>query len=143
MLAAEREAVTSLLATRPGWRLAVDADDADTASIRWQRARETDYQPYRRRGDWNRDGISDLAVVLVRDSLFAAYWLPGTPRGFGPPEALFEGHELVVGGLFGGQGELAIGPFESDALWIFRWNSRTQRLELAPDESEDPLPPLR
>jgi hypothetical protein len=127
---AERAAISALTARNPGWRLAEERDNAFPEGIREQRTREPRYHPYRRRGDWNRDGVSDLAVVLVRDSMFQAYWLPGAPTGFGAAESLGETPELRWGGLFEHDGGLLLGPFQSDAVWVYRWNDRTGTLEI-------------
>jgi hypothetical protein len=132
--AAADRAVQALVAAHPGWRVAEARDNGDSAGLRRQREREPGFEPYRRQGDWNRDGRADLAVVLVRDTVFRAYWLPGTPSGFGPAEELGETPDLRQGGLFELDRALVIGPFESDALWVYRWNASTRRLEPAPED---------
>lgn len=129
----ERGAVDALLARRRGWRLATLADHGDTAGVRELRAREAGYHPYVRRGDWNRDGHRDLAIVLVRGDRYEAWWIPGSARGPGAAHALGETTTLRAGGLFEFGGELAIGPFESDAIDLYRWDARTATLELVPD----------
>ena len=132
---AEDAAVTRLVAANPGWRLADSRDHGDSAGVRRQREREPGFTPYRRRGDWNGDGLADLAVVLVRDTIYRAVWLRGTATGFGPAEPLGETPDLRMGGLFDIDGALVVGPFESDAVWVWRWNAATGRLELADDDT--------
>lgn len=129
----EQRAVSALLERQRGWRLADDRDNADADGLARQRAREVGYHPYRRRGDWNRDGHQDLAVVLVRDTTFIAFWIAGRPSDYAPAEEVGATSELRIGGLFGSEQELMIGPFESDAIWVFRWNAATRRLELVPE----------
>lgn len=131
---AEHAAMAALAAQQPGWRMAEERDNTFPEGIREARDRIPGYHPYRLRGDWNRDGMPDLALVLVRDSTFAAWWLPGTRTGYGAAQELGQVPELRWGGLFEHEGGLLVGPFQSDAVWVYRWDPRAGTLALEPNE---------
>src|SRR5256886_10160013 len=46
---------------------------------------EPGYEPYRASGDFDRDGINDVAVVLVRGDSGVIVWLRGVSSGYASP----------------------------------------------------------
>lgn len=62
---AERRIVAAWLADHPSHRLASDVDCQCSEQLRQIRELDPGYQPYYVRGDFNRDGFEDLAVVVL------------------------------------------------------------------------------
>lgn len=132
---AETAAVRVLLAGRPGWRLATRSDNADP-QLDSLRRREPGYEPYLRRGDWDRDGREDFAVVLRRDTAFVVYWFRAKAEGgYQPAAEVAAAAWLREGGLFSREGALVLAPFASDELWIFRWDAARSELRLVDSDS--------
>jgi hypothetical protein len=150
LTARQEEVLASWLSRNPDFRLATDEDckcDEDIQQMKhgdggvWKPV--PDYHPYTATGDFNGDGVSDFAVVVIdktksmknfellvfngpfRNGMRApAFVQSGLERGdalfFGPPRP--RPYRLVVG------------PFESDNTAILVPHGRTYGLEGSEDE---------
>ena len=120
------------LSAHPSFRLATVEDCRcadDVANMRQGLGGEwrpvADYQPYVATGDFNGDGKTDFAVVLVEKSAQPgsfAFLVFNGPFAEGPQEPAFieSGRDLARQGLFFGPPRpkpyrLLLGPFESEA----------------------------
>ena len=137
-------AVTAWLSDHPGYRLADDRDCACDESIQAMRAGSSgdwkpvpDYHPYAVSGDFNGDGVTDFAVVVIstrkaRDFTLLAFNEP-VDVNHPVPAFMWQHRDLTRTGLFYGPPRpkpyrLLIGPFESEGL-VLQPRGKTYRLE--------------
>jgi hypothetical protein len=135
--------VTAWLSDHRGYRLASDRDCACDEDIQAMRAGSggdwkpvPDYHPYVASGDFNGDGVTDFAVVVIstvkaRD--FTLLVFNGPVDAHRPVPAFVDQHrDLTRTGLFYGPPRpkpyrLLIGPFESEGL-VVQPRGQTYRL---------------
>jgi|ERR1035441_234616 hypothetical protein len=143
LTAAEESVVTTWLTQHPGFRRATPRDcncDEDIRNMRtgWGGVTPVpDYDPYRASGDFNGDGVGDIAVVLLdtrkQSDAFALLVFNG-PLGKASQAALFKtGLDLKQEGLFYGPPlekpyRLVLGRFYSDFAVILVPSGKTYRL---------------
>jgi len=139
----ERAVLDAWLKTHQGYRLAEDKDcdcEDDLYAMRTQSEGVwkaiPDYHPYRVSGDFNGDGVVDLAVVVVDTKAahdFSLLVFNGPLDPDHPVPAFANTHrDLAHVGLFYGPPRpkpyrLVIGPFESEGL-ILEPHGNTYRL---------------
>ncbi len=142
----EQKTLATWLARRPLYRVAKDAD-CDCAEgiqqmktapkINWPRI--PDYHPYVATGDFNSDGVSDFAVVVINRSRSSQNFVLLIFNGpFGSktaqPAFIEYGLDLRGQGLFFGPPRpkpfrLVLGRFESDNTAVFIPQGRTYKLK--------------
>jgi len=140
-------ALKALLLQHPTARLALDRDNQNRWLDTLQKTDST-YHPYFAVGDLNGDGRVDLVVTLYDSSAaakdhFVLYYVPGTERGFGPPQELGRTDWLANAGLFVDHGVLSVGEFYSDVSVTYHWDSLTHQLSRAPCDTVGPFTCLR
>jgi hypothetical protein len=139
----QKSEVAAWLSDHPSYRLANDQDCSCGEDIQAMRAGVggekpvPDYHPYVASGDFNGDGTTDCAVVVIstrkqRDFTLLVF---NGPLDIGHPIAAFvyAHHDLTRTGLFFGPPRpkpyrLLIGPFESEGL-VLQPRGKTYRLE--------------
>lgn len=130
-----KKAVEKLLAESGQWRLALTADN-ENKELQNYLSENLGYTPYFAAADMNGDGLTDLAVALIRDGAFAVVWLRGDKTGFGSPQWLTKNGRLNQGGLFPKRDGLLVGNlFDCDNAEYFRWEPAHQQLILVNDSS--------
>jgi hypothetical protein len=128
----EQKILEKWLAQHPEFRVAADADCACAEDIQQTKTGDggnwpsvPDYHPYTAVGDFNSDGVRDLAIVVVDRSKSAQNFTllvfngPLASKTGAPPAFVASGLDLRGQGLFFGPPRpkpyrLVIGPFESD-----------------------------
>lgn len=121
---AQRDAITALLREQPEWRVAADGDNRNAMLADMQREKPG-YRPYFTAYDFNRDGIGDFAITLLRDTTFRFYWFRGKGSGYDTPVLLVEESWLANGGQIIKDSTLVVGEFRSDHLISFPPNRVT------------------
>ncbi len=121
---AQRDAITALLREQPEWRVAADGDNRNAMLAEMQRE-NPGYRPYFTAYDFNRDGTGDIAITLLRDTTFRAYWFRGRGNGYDAPVLLVEESWLANGGQLIKDSTLVVGEFHSDHLISFPPNTAT------------------
>lgn len=130
--AAQKRAVGRLLDQRPGWRLAVNSDNASDLLGRMKRD-DPAYEPYLLEGDLDGDGQDDLVVALTNDSgTFRVIWFRRAGREYAPAQPVTNASDLEDGGLFLKDGDLLIGRFFSDVAQRYAWDAERRRLVRQP-----------
>lgn len=136
--------IASWLSGHPGYRLATDRDCACDESIQRIRVGDggdgkgvPDYHPYVAVGDFNGDGVVDLAVVVLntrtrRDFTMLVFNGP-VDLSHAVPAFVSRLRDLTGTGLFYGPpasvlNRLMIGSFESEGL-VLQPHGKTYRLE--------------
>jgi hypothetical protein len=99
-----------------------------------------DYHPYIATGDFNSDGVDDLAIVVIdrskTDKNFSLVVFNGPFNAKAMPPAFIEsGLDLRYQGLSFGPPRpkpyrLLVGPFESDNTWILVPKAHTYKLQV-------------
>ena len=108
--AALKDRVDSLVAAHPGWHLGTTADCKNQYLAQMQRE-EPGYEPYRATADFDRDGINDVAVVLVRGDSGVIVWLRGVSSGYAAPLPVDSLSWASNGGLYANHDTLGFGVF--------------------------------
>jgi hypothetical protein len=151
----DRVIVIRWLLRHPGYRLARPADCGDCAAqineLRGGReppdSRIPDFTPYYARGDFNRDGIPDLAVAVIDDSTpdasFNVLIFNGPLEAMrSAPVFVSESLDLRGGGLFffpdrrDLDNALLAGPFNSDNTVLFQAQGDSYATDYGEDEEE-------
>jgi hypothetical protein len=142
----EQVALAGWLAHHKHYRMATDADCGCDDDIKRMRAGDgrvwrplPDYQPYSATGDFNGDGVSDFAVVLVErtrasDKFTLVVFNGASKRRGWLPSYVEDGLDLEGKGLFYGPPRprpyrLVVGPFESDNSCILIPQGSTYHLD--------------
>jgi len=125
-----RVRLDSLVAGHPGWHLGTTADSKNQYLTQMQRD-EPGYEPYRASGDFDRDGINDVAVVLVRGDSGVIVWLRGVSSGYASPLPIDSLSWASNGGLFTNHDTLGFGVFYSDVFRSWAWDSAARALRPA------------
>ncbi len=128
----QQTVIAAWLRAHPGYRLAGDRDCACDEDIKTMRAGSggawkpvPDYHPYVASGDFNGDGVTDFAVVVIRSLRphdFTLLVFDGPLDVNQPLPAFTYAHrDLARMGLFYGPPRpkpyrLVLGPFESEGL---------------------------
>ena len=91
------------------------------------------YQPYFCLVDIDGDGQRDLMLATVQKApgppRFSLYFFRSNASGLGPPIALGHPDPFDDSGIIPIERGVVLGPFYSDAGFIYGWNPATQRLE--------------
>jgi len=140
----QKSVIAAWLAAHPDFRMAEDRDCECDDDINTMRAGDggewkpvPDYHPYVASGDFNSDGISDFAVVVINKQAppdFTLLVFNGPFDVHRPVPAFTWAHQDLKGtGLFFGPPRpkpyrLLIGPFESEGL-VLQPKGKTYRLE--------------
>ena len=82
-------------------------------------------------GDFDRDGINDVAVVLVRGDSGVIVWLRGVSSGYASPLPIDSLSWASNGGLFTNHDTLGFGVFYSDVFRSWAWDSAARALRPA------------
>ena len=91
------------------------------------------YTPYRVSGDFNRDGIEDAAVVLIRGDSGQIYWFRGMRSGYAAPLLLGSIDWARDGGLYARGGVVGFGILYSDVVFSWAWDSVANELKIQND----------
>jgi hypothetical protein len=146
----EQKILEAWLIRHPNYRAATDADCNCPEDIQQMKAGYggawkpvPDYHPYVATGDFNGDGVSDFAIVVVNRSESAQNFTLLVFNGpFGSklasPTFVESGLDLRYQGLSFGPPRpkpyrLVVGPFESDNTWILVPQGRTYRIQVNED----------
>jgi hypothetical protein len=142
----EQKIVEAWLVQHPAYRAATDADCNCPEDIEQMKdwTHVPNYHPYVATGDFNSDGISDFAVVVIDRSKstenFTLLVFNG-PFGLKPASPAFveSGLDLRHEGLSFGPPRpkpyrLVVGPFESDNTWILVPRGRTYKVQVNEDD---------
>ena len=139
------------LAQRPHYRLATDKDCDCAGDIKLMKTRYggltkpvRDYHPYVATGDFNGDGVEDIAVVVLdrskKGKKFGLIVFNGPFKSDTASPAFMEsGLDLKYSGLVYGPPRpkpyrLVLGPFESDSGVLLIPHGRSYRLEQPEEE---------
>ncbi len=137
--AALKDRLDSLVAAHPGWHVGRTADCKNQYLAQVQRE-EPGYEPYRATGDFDRDGINDVAVVLLRGDSGVIVWLPGVSSGYAAPLAIDSLSWASNGGLYANHDTLGFGVFYSDVFRSWAWDSAARTLRPASHTPGSPEP---
>lgn len=147
----EQGTLTTWLARHPEFRVATDADCGCPEDIQKMKTgyggnwtAVPDYHPYAATGDFNSDGVSDFAVVVITRSKsaqnFALIVFNGPFGSKAASPAFFQsGLDLRGQGLSFGPPRpkpfrLVVGPFESDNTAILVPQGRSYKLQVNEDD---------
>jgi len=142
----EQKILATWLARHPEFRVATDADCGCAEDIQQMKtgyggnwAPVRDYHPYAATGDFNGDGVSDFAIVVInraKSSQNFALLVFNGPFGSkaASPAFIEAGLDLKGRGLSFGPPRpkpyrLVVGPFESDNTAILVPRGRTYKLQ--------------
>jgi len=143
----EQGIINDWIKRHPAYRVATDADCDCAEEIQQMKAGYggewkpvTDYRPYVATGDFNSDGVSDFAVVVIARSKptknFSLLVFNGPFRAKSTAPAFTEPSlDLRYQGLSFGPPRpkpyrLMVGPFESDNTWILVPKRHTYRVQV-------------
>jgi hypothetical protein len=124
------------LKAHPGERVAGLSDNS-SPHLNDYRAEHPGYHPYFCTEDITSDGRPDLLLATVAQGVvpprFSLFFFQSSSSGLGPPIFLGHPNPFDDSGIIPTGAGIILGPFYSDAGFVYRWNSVTERLENVTD----------